>query len=58
MSALSAYFASLSVFQAGLLASLIAGMAAGIGALPIFVFRHISTALRDILLGAAAGSSP
>jgi len=55
MSEISAYFASLSIFQAGLLASLIAGTATGIGALPIFAFRNISPALRDILLGAAAG---
>jgi len=55
VSALSAYFASLTVFQAGLLASLIAGMAAGIGALPVFAVRSISTVFRDILLGAAAG---
>lgn len=55
MSSIAAYFATLSVLQAGVLASLIAGAAAGIGALPIFVVRSVSTVVRDVLLGGSAG---
>lgn len=49
------YFASLTILQAGLLASLIAGSAAGVGALPVFVVHALSTRIRDVLLGCAAG---
>ncbi len=55
MTEIIAYFTSLSVLQAGILCSLIAGAGAGVGALPIFAVRSISTALRDVLLGGAAG---
>jgi len=39
----------------GLLASLLAGMATGVGALPILFFRHIPARLVNTMLGAAAG---
>lgn len=52
---IAAYFSSLSIIQAGLLASLIAGAAAGVGALPIYIVRSVSNRVRDVLLGGAAG---
>ncbi len=55
MTDITAYFTTLSVIQAGIMASLIAGAAAGIGALPIFVLQSVSTVVRDVLLGASAG---
>jgi ZIP family zinc transporter len=55
MTEIVAYVASLSVLQAGILASLVAGAAAGVGALPIFVVRDVSSRVRDVLLGGAAG---
>ena len=39
----------------GLLASLLAGLATGVGALPILFFRNISPRLVNVMLGAAAG---
>jgi len=39
----------------GILASLGAGLATGVGAIPIFFAKKISKKLLDILLGAAAG---
>ena len=39
----------------GLLASLLAGLATGVGALPIFFFREIPPRMLNIMLGAAAG---
>src|SRR5262245_18139319 len=39
----------------GLIASLIAGLATGVGALPIFVVRQISDDAQDVMLGFAAG---
>ncbi|MCP5371748.1 MAG: ZIP family metal transporter [Hyphomicrobiales bacterium] len=55
MSAITAYFQSLTLLQAGVLASLIAGAAAGVGALPVFFVRSASTRVKDVLLGLAAG---
>jgi ZIP family zinc transporter len=49
------YFHSLSLIEAGILASLIAGAAAGIGALPVIVVRSVSQRVNDTLLGIAAG---
>lgn len=49
------YFDTLTTFQAGALASLIASLATGLGALPILWMRSASTRLQDILLGLAAG---
>lgn len=45
----------LNLISLGLLASLIAGFATSLGALPIFFTRHISKNLLDCLLGFAAG---
>lgn len=39
----------------GIIASLAAGLATGIGAIPIFFTKNISRKLLDVLLGAAAG---
>ncbi|MBU1937276.1 ZIP family metal transporter, partial [bacterium] len=39
----------------GFLASLIAGLATGVGALPALVFRRVTEKTMDILLGGAAG---
>lgn len=55
MSAIAAYFAALPVVYAGMLASLISGLAAGVGALPIVFVSTASQRLQDVLLGAAAG---
>lgn len=55
MSAITAYFESLSLLAAGVLASLIAGAAAGLGALPVFVVQSVSARVQDTLLGFAAG---
>jgi ZIP family zinc transporter len=55
MTTIESYFLSLSLIEAGILASLIAGLATGIGALPIFVVRSVSARLNDALLGVAAG---
>ncbi len=45
----------MSPFAAGLLGSLLAGLATGVGALPVFLFRSVSHRLLDTLLGFAAG---
>lgn len=55
MTAIQTYFQSLSLIEAGILASLIAGAAAGIGALPIMVVQSVSQRVNDVLLGIAAG---
>lgn len=55
MSAIANYFQSLPLLYAGVLASLIAGAAAGVGALPVFVVRSASARVLDVLLGLAAG---
>ncbi len=46
---------TLSPFQAGAVASLLAGLATGIGAIPVFFFREISKEKFSILLGVSAG---
>lgn len=46
---------SLSLLTLGVLASLVAGAAAGIGALPVLVLRKISIRQQDIMLGFSAG---
>ncbi len=55
MTMVESYFQSLSLLEAGILASLIAGAAAGIGALPILIVRSVSQRANDVLLGTAAG---
>lgn len=47
--------ASMPLLWAGALASLIAGLAAGIGALPVFFVDRAARRLQDVLLGSAAG---
>lgn len=48
-------FASSSPILAGALASLLAGLATALGALPIFVVRKLSEQAQDVMLGFAAG---
>lgn len=55
MGTIKAFFESLTLLQAGVLASLLVGLAAGLGALPIFVVRSVSARVQDCLLGVAAG---
>lgn len=55
MSDILSFVQGLSLVQAGLLASLIAGAAAGLGALPIYIVHSASPRLQDVLLGVAAG---
>lgn len=45
----------LPLLTLGLLASLIAGAAAGVGALPVLVLRRISLVQQDVMLGFSAG---
>jgi len=45
----------LSLFYVGFIASFIAGLATGAGALPVFLVRKISDSTLDVLLGFAAG---
>ena len=45
----------MSLVATGLLASLLAGLATGVGALPAFFFKEVSDRLMSILLGSAAG---
>lgn len=45
----------LSIIQIGFLASLAAGVATGVGALPIFFLIKITSRTRDAMLGGAAG---
>ncbi len=49
------YLSQYNVVLLGLLASLGAGLATGMGALPIFFTRNVSKKLLDVLLGIAAG---
>ncbi|WP_077368557.1 ZIP family metal transporter [Anaerosalibacter sp. Marseille-P3206] len=44
-----------NTFQVGMLASIIAGLLTGVGALPIFLTKNISNKMLDTLLGFAAG---
>ena len=39
----------------GTIASLVAGLATAVGALPIYVVRHVSDRVQDVMLGFAAG---
>lgn len=55
MSAAAEFFASLPLVYAGMIASLIAGLAAGVGALPVLLIATASQRLLDVLLGTAAG---
>lgn len=55
LSALADYFAGLSVFHAGVLASLFASFGTGVGAVPVLAIRSASRRLQDTLLGTAAG---
>lgn len=55
MSTLSATLHTLTPFQAGVAASVVASLATGLGALPILSIRSASERLQDILLGLAAG---
>ncbi len=55
MTTIESYFSSLSLIEAGILASLIAGLAAGVGALPVLVIRSVSRRANDAMLGVAAG---
>lgn len=49
------YLSHFNLIWLGILASLCAGLATGIGSIPIFFTRNISRKLLDLLLGAAAG---
>lgn len=55
MNAVVAYFSSLSPVYAGSLASLIASLATGLGALPVLLISTASRRLQDVLLGGSAG---
>ncbi len=43
------------IIQLGVIASLLAGLATGAGALPVFFVRRISDRLMDVMLGFSAG---
>jgi len=49
------YLSQFNLVWLGIMASLCAGLATGIGSVPIFFTRNISKKLLDLLLGAAAG---
>jgi zinc transporter, ZIP family len=49
------YLSQFNMIWLGIMASLGAGLATGVGALPIFFAKKISKKLLDLLLGAAAG---
>ncbi len=49
------YLSQYNLIFLGIMASLCAGLATGVGALPIFFAKNISRRLLDALLGAAAG---
>ncbi|MBU0723639.1 MAG: ZIP family metal transporter [Alphaproteobacteria bacterium] len=55
MSGVEAFFAGLPVIWIGVIASLAAGAATGIGALPVMVITTVTQRAQDILLGFAAG---
>lgn len=55
MGSLTEFVASLPLLWVAVLASLIAGLAAGVGALPILFVDRASRRLQDVLLGGAAG---
>jgi ZIP family zinc transporter len=52
---LTAWMTAVPPLQAAVIASLFAGLAAGIGALPVLIVDRASRLLQDVLLGAAAG---
>ena len=45
----------MNIIIMGLLASLLAGLATGVGALPILFFKDVSDRVLDVMLGFAAG---
>jgi len=49
------YLSQFSLIWLGIIASLCAGLATGIGAIPIFFARKVSKKVLDLLLGSAAG---
>ncbi|QGU93937.1 ZIP family metal transporter [Clostridium bovifaecis] len=49
------YLSQFNLIWLGILASLCAGLATGVGSIPIFFTRNVSKKLLDILLGIAAG---
>lgn len=49
------YLSQFNLIYLGIFASLCAGLATGVGSIPIFFMRNISKKLLDILLGIAAG---
>jgi len=55
MTTIESYFLSLSLVQAGILASLIAGVAAGVGAVPALAVHWVSQRTNNAMLGIAAG---
>lgn len=55
LSGVENYLAALPVIWIGVIASLAAGAATGIGALPVFAVTRVSQRAQDILLGYAAG---
>ena len=55
MSGLESYIQSVPLLYVGIVASLIAGAAAGIGALPIYFVHKASARVQDVMLGVAAG---
>lgn len=52
---LTSIFNSQNVITIGIIASILAGTATGLGAIPIFFTRRISNKMLDIMLGFAAG---
>lgn len=52
---LAQWLEGLSNFQLGFLASLVAGLMTGVGALPVFFIRHMKQATEDALMGFGAG---
>jgi ZIP family zinc transporter len=53
--ALAGWLEGLSSFQLGFLASLVAGLMTGLGAIPVFFIRHLNQATEDALMGFGAG---
>ena len=45
----------MSLITLGLIASLLAGLATGVGALPSFFFKNVSDKILNTMLGGAAG---
>ncbi len=52
---LSVWLEGLSSFQLGFLASLVAGLMTGVGALPVFFIHRLNQATEDALMGFGAG---